>query len=39
VTGQPIIPQEDPPQVLQMLLNQLAISGQLNLQESTLFAG
>jgi hypothetical protein len=35
VTGQPTIPQMDPTQLLQILLNQLAISSQLNAQQST----
>jgi hypothetical protein len=34
VTGQPAIPQMDRAQLLQTLLNQLAISSQLNLQQS-----
>jgi hypothetical protein len=33
MTGQLVIPQVDPTQVLQMLLNQLAISSQLNLHQ------
>jgi hypothetical protein len=38
VTGRPI-QQVDPAQVLQPFLNQLAISSQLNLQQSTPSAG